>query len=317
MKKEDLDRYLFDYSIELGFCGYGAIPAHLFTMEREYLERSLLNNYNGSMTYLSRNMEIRENPALLLEGARSIIVLLIPYKPAKKQLPEYPGIASYAYGEDYHGLVKERLRMLASKLNLFYPDARYRVFTDSAPIFEKALAVKAGLGFIGRNTLLINKREGLHTFIGVIITDVPLKYNEEIVPGGCGSCRRCLDACPTGALVSEYVLDSRLCISYRTIECKNEEKLLYPEIERAGMIFGCDRCLDACPWTTRGEPTEWPGFLPLKYHNGESILTLDNNEWQSMTEETFSSVFKKSPLSRAGLSKIKSNLNSISKSQKK
>ncbi len=313
MKIEDLDRYISDYATLLGFRGYGAIPAEALSGEREHLERYLSKGYNGTMGYLAGNIDIRENPSLLLDGAKSIMVLLIPYKPAQRQREEFPGIATYAYGEDYHTVVKERLRLLGSKLTQFYPDAKYRVFTDSAPIFEKALAVKAGLGFIGKNTLLISKSEGLHTFIGVIITDVLLKYNKRVVSQGCGSCRLCLNACPTGALREEFVQDSRLCISYRTIESKEQNTTDTIKDDSGGMIFGCDKCIDSCPWSSKGNVTDWLKFKPLAYKEERSILTIDAREWHSMTEESFKKIFKNSPLKRRGLSGIKHNLNCINK----
>ncbi len=311
MIPDDLDTTIFDIAIRLGFAGYGAVPVEKMSLERARLESFVSKSHHGSMKYLAANMDVREDPALLLDGAKSIMVLLVPYKPPLRQQGHFPKISSYAYGLDYHYFVKNRLRILADKIKEFYPQMNYRVFTDSAPIFERALAVKAGLGFIGKNTFLINKAQGLHTLIGVIITDVPLKYSLDIVSNGCGSCTRCIDACPNGALTAPFEMDARRCISYNTIESPVDERLGSASVLREDNIFGCEICLDVCPWSSKGKPTNWIEFLPIASQKGGSSVEIGAREWLSMEEGEFRTRFSKSPLSRAGLLKIKESVTLI------
>lgn len=308
MSPEKLHTLIKDFSTEIGFVAYGAIAIKKFIKETEFLMQSLELSYNGSMKYLAGNINIRQNPQLLLEGAKSIMVFLAPYKPSTRQSPELPQISSYAYGRDYHTVIKNKLHKVAEKLKENIPGIKYRVFTDSAPIFERAAAEAAGLGFIGRNTFLINKEHGLHTLIGVIITNAVLCYSSETVKNGCGACTRCLDKCPTRALVEQFRLDSRRCISYQTIE----EKRLFGEqllkIDRKGRVFGCEICLDVCPWSIKGELSEWVEFKPFATNTGKTSISLTAQEWLNMTEEEFNSIFRDSPLKRAGLVKIKDNI---------
>ena len=308
MSLEKLHKIINDFSSEIGFVAYGAIPVNNFIKETQFLMQSLELSYNGSMKYLAGNINIRQNPRLLLKGAKSIMVFLAPYKPTTRQSPELPQISSYAYGRDYHPVIKDKLHKVAEKLKENIPGAQYRVFTDSAPIFERAAAEAAGLGFIGRNTFLISKEHGLHTLIGIIITTEQLYYNNEVVKNGCGTCTRCLDSCPTGALVEQYRLDSRRCISYQTIEDKSlyEEQLL--RTDRKGWVFGCEICLNICPWSKKGESSKWGEFKPFATHPGKTSISFTPEEWLRMTEEEFNSFFRHSPLKRAGLFKIKDNI---------
>lgn len=308
MSPENLHNIIKEYSAEMGFVAYGSIPVSEFHKDASYLRQYLDMGYNASMSYLEKNFQIRENPGLLLEGAKSIMVFLASYKPDKRNKPEVPVIASYAFGRDYHPVIKNRLNLVAKKLKEYMPGIRYRVFTDSAPIFERAAAVAAGLGFIGRNTFLISKEHGLHTLIGVIITDAIVPYNSDIVSNGCGTCRRCLDTCPTGALAGEFMLDARRCISYQTIESKysfNEQEF---KIDRSGRIFGCDICLEACPWAVKGKPGSWEEFKPLAYKDGKDITLMNSDDWLQMEEQEFKEFFGESSLLRAGLARIKDNV---------
>ncbi|MDP3436039.1 MAG: tRNA epoxyqueuosine(34) reductase QueG [Bacteroidales bacterium] len=308
MSPDELHINIHDFATRLGFAGYGAVAVEKMTAERVRLESFVSKSYHGSMKYLAANMDIREDPSLLLDGAKSIMVLLVPYKPPLKQQEHFPKISSYAYGLDYHFFVKSRLRTLAEKVKEFYPQMNYRVFTDSAPIFEKALAVKAGLGFIGKNTFLISKTQGLQTLIGIIITDIPLKYSIEKVSNGCGKCTRCIEACPNGALIAPFEMDARRCISYNTIESPLGESLSSSPLIREDNIFGCEICMDICPWSSKGEPTNWEEFLPIVSQQGRSTIEIGAREWLEMEEEEFRPRFSKSPLSRAGLSKIKESV---------
>lgn len=310
MTIEKLDIVLLQQAKELGFLSIGIIPVSLMEKESSYLDSYLKNSYNGTMGYMGRNKEIRRNPKLLLPNAKSIIVVLAPYKPEVKQSANRPGIASYAYGKDYHYVIKDRLRLLAGTLKEYSANANFRVFTDSAPIFERSMAVRAGLGFIGKNGFLISKEHGLHTLIGIIITDIELNYVESSaqIENVCGSCTRCIDACPTGALFAPFKLDSRKCISYKTIESKEDYEIFDNSDNRAGMIFGCDICLDICPWARRGVVTNWEEFRPLTLKDGSSLLDVSASFWLELDQERFKQEFKESPLLRAGLEKIKKNV---------
>lgn len=308
MSHDELHISISDFANRLGFAGYGAVPVEKMTSERKKLESFVSKSHHGSMRYLAANMDLREDPSLLLDGAKSIMVLLIPYKPQLRQQKYLPKISSYAYGLDYHFFVKSRLRALAQKIKELYPHMNYRVFTDSAPIFERALAEKAGLGFIGKNTFLISKTQGLHTLIGIIITDIPLKYSGEKVSNGCTECTLCLEACPNGALTAPFEMDARRCISYNTIEAPVGERLSSSPVIREDNIFGCEICMDICPWSSKGEPTNWQEFLPFETRQGRSSVELSAAEWLSMEEDEFRTHFSKSPLLRAGLSKIKESV---------
>jgi epoxyqueuosine reductase len=239
-----------------------------------------------------------------------MIVLLSSYK---HDLPEGNTgirIASYAHGLDYHRILKRRMHSLASVLIRHDHNVRYRVFTDSAPLFERSLAHKAGLGFIGKNSFLISPIHGLHTFLSVIITDMELYYggNDPVITNKCGECRRCIDACPTGAIAAPFRIDARRCISYNTIEnraCKGEHGNI---ISKSSYIFGCDICMDACPWSRKGETTSIREFMPLETGKGRYLPLISRDEWNSMDREEFDDLFKGTALERAGLEKIKSNI---------
>lgn len=310
MSSEKLHIALSKYAKELGFASLGTLAVSLMEKDCEYLDSYLKQSFNGTMEYLGRNRDIRKNPELLLPGAKSIIVVLDPYRPAIKQSCDKPGIASYAYGKDYHLTMKERLKLLANKLKEYDSNVKSRVFTDSAPIFERSIAAKAGLGFIGKNTFLISKEHGLHTLIGIIISNIEMDYSHNLsqIQNLCGSCTRCIDACPTGAIVAPFKLDARKCISYKTIESKEEYNLLAKSDIRAGMIFGCDICMDACPWVRKGAVASRVDFLPLMLKSGYSLIEATASYWLELDQETFKEEFKESPLMRAGLEKIKNNV---------
>lgn len=295
---------------ELGFAQLGVVQAEKMLVDLEILKRSISKGYHAGMTYLERNHHIRKEPALLLEGAKSIVVTITSYKPAERQPAGKPGIASYAYGMDYHIVLKKRLNDLASLICDHHTGTTFRVFTDSAPIFERSLAVKAGLGFIGKNTFLINPHHGLHTLIGVIITNQELYYPDYGKKGNnlCGSCTRCLDACPTKALRDPFVMDARRCISYQTIEDKRLYDSAKDSNTRSGMVFGCDICMDACPWSRKGDATQIEEFRHLRLTDGTLVTHMDRARWKEIDSLFFKQEFKKSPLFRAGLEKIINNL---------
>ncbi len=312
MSNEELHNYILNLSEETGFVAYGAVKVQKLTAERDHLERHIKDSFHATMGYLARNLDLREDPSLLFDGTKSILVFLFPYKQNQKSNPELPLIASYAYGLDYHIFIKERLKRVAEKIKEHRPGMRYRVFTDSAPVFERAIAKLAGLGFIGKNTFLISKTAGLHTIIGTIFINDEVIYNDSVVKEGCGKCTKCIDACPTGALSLPYRLNSAKCISYQTIESKPEDNDKLMPIDRCKYIFGCDICLNACPWSSRGGETTLKEFSPLNDSQGRSILSYNQNNWMELDETQFKELFSYSPLSRAGLEKIKMNVQQIS-----
>lgn len=301
---QDSISMLSSLSEELGFADFGIARAEALTAERERYLSSLEKGYFADMEYLSRNVEKRFNPQLLVEGAKSVLVFLAPYGE-----PSGSGVASYALGEDYHKIIKDRLYIILTKLTGLATGRerplRGRVFTDSAPVPERAWAVKAGLGFIGKNNFLISRKAGIRTLIGIIITDIELPVTSpENDKKYCGACTRCLEACPTGALCSPYRLDARKCISYQTIENKALSELLIenkaPFPRLYGRYFGCDACLDACPWNGKNRPG-WPEFSTRR----ELLAAATPPWWARLTENDFRTLFSDSPLLRSGLENIK------------
>ncbi len=303
MDIEKLHNMISEMSADLGFSIYAATPSEMLTDEMSLFKDYLSKKYNGDMSYLDRNCDIRENPDLLLKGAKSVLCFLANYKTDFIKIKDNPKIATYALGKDYHKVIKDKLYAISEKIKEEYPLMNFRVFTDSAPILERKWAAKAGLGFIGKNSMLISKKFGVKTFIGIIITDLVVKYSWSVEKPGCGSCRRCLEACPSGALTKEYMLDARKCISYQTIESKRSREKETFSIDYNGYIFGCDLCIDACPWTEKGELTSIKEFFP-----DDNIVNKSKEDWMKLTEDEFAIQFKDSPLLRSGLSKIKENL---------
>jgi epoxyqueuosine reductase len=307
MNSEELHTLISRWSEELGFLAYGSTSYR--TMEMERFDEYLSKGYNAGMDYLVRNREIRRDPALLLPGLASVLCFLAPYKQALSRKDGAPLIASYALGKDYHSVIKEKLRVILKLICEAVPGAEGRVFTDSAPILEREWAASAGLGFIGKNNFLISKKHGLHTLIGIILLNVQVHYTTAKVKEGCGSCERCLKSCPTEALCAPRMLNSSKCISYQTIESKKRYFQEEEKIGRSGWIFGCDICLEACPWAEKGGHGEWVEFMPVEHPLlPGGIMQAGSEEWLGMEKETFLEVFKDSPLRRAGFEKIKDNL---------
>lgn len=293
---------LKDIARAIGFDAAGVAPVALLCEEGTYLERWVSEGKNAGMGYMAKNTDKRVNPALLVAGARSVIVTLTNYYTPRQQPEGVPAIARYAWGKDYHIVVKERLWELLRQLQQIAPGIKGRCFVDSAPVFEHEWARRAGLGWQGKNTLLINRALGSFCFIGVIITDALFEdYDEPFTAGYCGNCNRCVDACPTGAL-SAHSVDARKCISYQTIENKEE----YPEALKrlsGGRIFGCDACQDVCPWNRKARQHQVSAFLP-----DEAVLNLSASDWQGMSMQRFDELFKDTPLERTGLQRIIRNL---------
>lgn len=309
MNVNELHNLIETCSKEQGFLDYGAAPYRKMLPEAERIENYIEKSFDAGMDYMKRNLDLRRDPELLMKGTKSIMCFLAPYKPEYEQQEGVPKIATYAYGADYHKVVKDKLYLIVEKMRTLLPDLKARVFVDSAPVMEREWAREAGLGFIGRNNFLISKKYGLHTFIGIILVSETLKYSENVVSNGCGKCNSCIDTCPTGALAEPFCLDARKCISYQTIESKVNHGSEEFVIDHRNWIFGCDICLNACPWSQKGETTGWKEFNPLfsKIYN-KSILSFTKEEWKSIDSESFSEIFENSPLKRAGIIKIHNNL---------
>ncbi len=277
----------------LGFHACGIARATHLPDDARQLKSWLDRNWHGEMQYMENHFEKRTDPTRLLPGARSVIVVLQNYTP-KKEIPEEENfkISKYAYGEDYHFVMKRKLKTLIQWIDGHAPKSHSRAFVDSAPVLERAWAREAGLGWIGKNTCLITKEQGSYFFIGVILTDKALDYDNVRTPNHCGGCTRCLEACPTRAL-DKNGLDARKCISYLTIEFREES---LPE-EFAGKmdnwIFGCDICQDVCPWNRLSAPHDQPEFDP-----SDKLKSLKKKDWQKLDETSFKEVFRHSPIKR-------------------
>lgn len=261
---------------------------------------------HGKMQYMERYFDLRVDPSKLVPGAKSVITLLKNYFPADAQNADAPKISKYAYGKDYHEVIKQKLNFFLEDLRKKIGDINGRGFIDSAPVLERSWAQRSGLGWIGKNGNLIHKQSGSFFFIATLIVDVELDYDDTIAKDYCGSCTRCIDACPTEAILPGKVVDGSKCISYFTIELKD---LLIPDEMKGkfgNWMFGCDICQDVCPWNRFSKPTPEVEFSPIP-----EILNFSAEQWEAMTEESFKKVFKHSPLKRSKFQGIQRNLKFI------
>ena len=291
----------------LGLLDCIILPVVSLKEEKTPFQKWLSNDMHGEMKYMEHNVGKRLNPALLFENAKTIIVVLQNYYPAKKQEDTTaPVLSKYAYGTDYHFVVKDKLKLLLEYIQNEIQPCNGRPFVDSAPVLERAWAKKAGLGWIGKNSNLITLEHGSFFFIGELILDIELQYDKpKLVTDHCGKCTRCIDACPTKAIVADRVIDARKCISYQTIELKGE---LDSDLKDkfANRVFGCDICQDVCPWNLKSEPHNESNFEP-----SEKLLQLYRNDWMEMEKPLFNELFRKSAVKRAGFKGLKRNLNFI------
>ena len=300
LKKKYSD-FIKNKSIELGFISCGISKSGFLENEIGRFESWLKNNYHGKMSYMERNFDKRMDTRKLVDGSKSVISLLFNYYPSKEINNDSFKISKYAYGKDYHFIIKDKLKSLLSSMRNEIGEIDGRVFVDSAPIMEKAWAKKSGLGWIGKNTNLISKKTGSFFFIAEIIVDLELEYDVEVTDH-CGSCTACLDACPTDALYEPYKIDASKCISYFTIELKEQ----FPNDLKKDFndwIFGCDICQDVCPWNKFSRPNEEPLLNPLKEINQYS-----KKDWLELTDEVFKVVFKGSPIERTKFNGLKRNI---------
>ena len=295
--------FIKNKAIDLGFISCGISESGFLQDEIGRFENWLKNNYHGKMSYMERNFDKRLDTTKLVEGSKSVISLLYNYYPSKKLNDQNNfKISKYAYGKDYHFIIKNKLKTLLNEMRNEIGDIDGRVFVDSAPILERAWAKKSGLGWIGKNTNLISKKTGSFFFIAEIIVDLELDYDNE-TKDYCGSCTACLNACPTDALYEPYKIDASKCISYFTIELKEQFSSELKE-DFNDWIFGCDICQDVCPWNKFSKPNNEP---LLKPH--EDINEYTKKDWIEMTDEVFKVVFKESPLKRAKYKGLKRNIN--------
>ena len=258
---------------------------------------------HGEMQYMENHFDKRLDPRLLVDDAKSVISLGLNYFTENEQVdPSAPKISKYAYGEDYHYVIKDKLKQLLNFINEQIGEVSGRAFVDSAPVLDRAWAKKAGLGWIGKNTNLINKKAGSFFFLAELIVDLELEYDIEPTADHCGSCTRCIDACPTDAIVAPYVVDGSRCISYLTIELKNE----IPNEFKGKMdnwMFGCDICQDVCPWNKFSVLHQEPSFNPHP-----ELLGIDKREWEDITGEIFQKIFKNSAVKRTKFAGLKRNI---------
>ncbi|GAB4243903.1 MAG: tRNA epoxyqueuosine(34) reductase QueG [Saprospiraceae bacterium] len=287
----------------LGFDWVGFARVRKLEEEEDRLQDWLNRGLNGKMAYMANHFEMRLDPGKLVPGAKTVVVLMHNYFPKEKQKDlEAPRLARYAFGEDYHFVLKKKLKSLLRFINDEIGEVHGRCFTDSAPVMERQWAALAGLGWTGRNTLLIHPRAGSYYFLAELIIDLELPADEPI-RDHCGTCHRCIDACPTGAIAeSGYLLDASKCISYLTIELREA----IPEEFRGKMqnwMFGCDVCQEVCPWNRFSRPHDEPAFFPK-----EGLLEMKKSDWLELTEEVFKDLFRRSAVKRTGYSGLKRNL---------
>jgi len=308
MNLDEKSRLIKLLAVESGFDFCGIAAARPLDEDARKLENWLQQGKQGSMHYMENHFELRVNPYKLLPGAKSVISLLINYFPVADQEKDIPKISKYAYGKDYHTVIRPKLEFILARMREKFGDFHGRGFVDSAPVLERSWAVLSGLGWIGKNGNLIRKGNGSFFFIATLIIDLELHYDAPATTDYCGTCTRCIDACPTEAIEPGKVVDGSKCISYFTIELKD---LLIPDQMKDkfdNWMFGCDVCQDVCPWNRFSKPTQEPEFRPIA-----EILHLNEKDWEEMTEDGFKKIFTASPLKRAKFQGIKRNLQFIRK----
>ncbi|MFV5698275.1 tRNA epoxyqueuosine(34) reductase QueG [Flavobacterium sp. ZT3R17] len=301
IQKSKYTEFIKSEAKRLGFLACGISKAQFLEEEAPRLENWLNKNRNGEMSYMENHFDKRLNPKLLVDDAKSVISLLLNYYPEKLQNPDSYKISKYAYGQDYHFVIKEKLKEFLFSIQSTIGAVSGRAFVDSAPVLDKAWAAKSGLGWIGKNSNLLTQKVGSFYFIAELIIDLDLEY-DNATSDHCGTCTACIDACPTKAIVAPYIVDGSKCISYFTIELKenipHEMKGHFDD-----WVFGCDVCQDVCPWNKFSKAHKEPLFNP-----NPELLSMSKKDWREITEETFKVVFKNSPLKRAKFQGLKRNI---------
>jgi epoxyqueuosine reductase len=291
-------------AFEIGFQKIGIVRADALLLERSNLEKWLADGFHGEMAWMNREPEKRTDPRILFPPARSVIVVALNYYTPHnhENEPNKGKISRYAWGDDYHDVLKEKLRVLLDWIKTQHPEGEGKICVDTAPIMDKAWAVRAGIGWLGKHSNVITTDYGSWIFIGEILLNIELEYDVEVVSDHCGSCTICLDACPTSAIVEPYVVDSRKCLSYVTIELRSETFPVEIEDKLEGWLYGCDICQDVCPWNRFEKPTNETRFEPR--HGDRSA---DLNQIMSLTPEQYSERFRGTAIKRAKLAGLKRN----------
>lgn len=302
--KEKYTHLLKEEAKRLGFSYVGVAKAQALDTEAKRLEEWLKNDFHGKMSYMENNFEKRLDPTKLVPNSKSVVTLMFNYYTEKTQKDEVaPKISKYAYGKDYHLVIKDKLKLLLNFLNEEIGEVNGRCFVDSAPVMERQWAEKAGLGWTGKNTLLINPKAGSYFFLAELIIDLELQ-SDSPMKDYCGTCTRCIDACPTEAISANgYLLDASKCISYLTIELKDDQ---LPEEFRGKMknyMFGCDICQEVCPWNKFSKPHSEPDFEPHP-----KLLEMKKTDWEEITEDVFREIFRKSAVKRTKFRGLKRNI---------
>lgn len=285
----------------LGFLSCGVSKAGFLEEEAPRLEKWLNQNRHGEMQYMENHFDKRLDPKKLVEGSKSVISLLLNYFPSEQQNPDSYKISKYAYGTDYHFVIKDKLKSLLHFIQEEIGEVHGRAFVDSAPVLDKAWAAKSGLGWIGKHSNLLTQQVGSFYFIAELIVDLELEYDTPVTDH-CGTCTACIDACPTNAILEPYVVDGSKCISYFTIELKNEIPSEF-QGKLDEWIFGCDVCQDVCPWNRFSKPHREPLFNP-----DPELLSFTKKDWEDITEDVFKKIFKKSAVKRTKFSGLKRNI---------
>ena len=307
VKKEIHSNWIKNEAKRLGFDACGISEATFLEEEAPRLEAWLQNNFHGEMRYMENYFDKRLDPRLLVPGAKSVISLLYNYYPEEFQNKNSYQIAKYAYGEDYHLVIKKKLNEMVDSMRQLMGNFNARVFTDSAPVMERTWAQKSGLGWLGKNSLLINKSKGSFFFLAEIILDLELNYDLPFKSDHCGSCTRCIDACPTQAILPNNTVDGSKCISYFTIELKEGLPTQFKD-SFDDWAFGCDICQDICPWNRFSLPHKEEKFRP-----DERLLQFEKNDWEEITEDVFKKIFKRSAVKRTKYSGFKRNIDFLKK----
>jgi epoxyqueuosine reductase len=306
--RKQVSRKIKELAKSIGFNDCGIAPAKALQTDAQHLKHWLGQGMHAGMHYMENHFEKRADPSKLVPGTKSVIVVLLNYFPHKQQVASSDNllVAKYAYGRDYHRVMKAMLKKFLHAITRNIIPISGRYFVDSAPVLERALAASAGLGWVGKNSNLLSVRYGSFLFTGELIVDTELEYDKPL-PDYCGSCTKCIEACPTEAIVAPQIVDSRKCISYWTIENKDAiDESLKGKFENR--IFGCDICQDVCPWNRKSEPNMISEFEPAP-----DLLDMARNDWQTLTEEKFNRLFRGTAVMRAGFEGLKRNIEFVRK----
>ncbi|MCA0333549.1 MAG: tRNA epoxyqueuosine(34) reductase QueG [Bacteroidetes bacterium] len=308
----EIRQYITQWALDEGFTAVGFSKAEKLEREADFLPDWIQQGRPGKMSYLERNVDMRTDPTLLHPGTKTVISFVFNYFQNNPTLSQSPKISTYALGRDYHKVLKKKLKSISKKIiENIAPEANIRYFTDSAPILEKEWARRAGLGWVGKNALLIHPKRGSYFFLAEMLIDIDMDDEPELaIKDHCGTCTRCIDACPTGAIDPQgYTIFASKCISYLTIELKDEVIDPVFKHKMEGWAFGCDICQQVCPWNKFASPQQEADFNPVSELNN-----LTASDWEEMTQEEFDRIFFQSPIKRTGLSGMQRNVNFLDSS---